>query len=182
MDDGIRIIDPVREARKAERVAQQLGGTSGLGILGTPPEPPSWRQPRADDPDEVREARAQRDAAYAERDAAIEDLRRVDELLKHAVADRVAVERELQTLHAEGRTSWESRDDDSVRVLVRRRIVDEVIGRVEASVMQELGVCYSYHVPEGERGRGSHTDPTRDVTTQMTAAQRLVELMSGVKP
>jgi hypothetical protein len=151
---------------------------SGLSALGSLPV----GQAPAPLSDEVREARAQRDAAYAERDAAIEDLRRVDELLKHAVADRVAVERELQTLHAEGRTSWESRDDDSVRVLVRRRIVDEVIGRVEASVMQELGVCYSYHVPEGERGSGSHTDPARDVATQMTAAQRLVELMSGVKP
>lgn len=89
-----------------------------------------------------------------------------------------AAETEARELR-EGRATW-TVGDDGVRRLVLRRVVDEEVGEVSPGA-DPARVTYAY--ADGRvSGTGSHYDPTREPAHVLSHAQRIVEMLTGVKP
>lgn len=89
-----------------------------------------------------------------------------------------AAETEARELR-EGRATW-TVGDDGVRRLIVRRVVDEEVGEVGPGA-DPARVTYAY--ADGRvSGTGHHYDPTREPARVVSHAQRIVEMLTGVKP
>jgi chromosome segregation ATPase len=87
-----------------------------------------------------------------------------------------------QLREAQHRVEWETRKDGS-RALIRHRLIVEELGSVGPRDVgaNARGVSYAYRVDD-VTGSGVHTDSAHDIEQLLSAAQRIVETLTGVKP
>lgn len=87
-----------------------------------------------------------------------------------------------QLREAQHRVEWATRKDGS-RALIRHRLIVEELGSVGPQNVgaNARGVSYAYRVDD-VTGSGIHTDSAHDIEQLLSAAQRVVEALTGVRP